>query len=597
MSIGRKTTRRAGSKKKVSAKAPTKAAMTRELNRQSFDGRVYFAMFFLAVGAAGMFARAVYLQVVDEAFLEQQANARHIRVEELSAHRGTITDRNGEVLAVSTPVDSIAVNPRVLANSPEEIPRLARLLDLNTKDLTAKVSRNSGKSFVWLKRRMNPSDAAKVMAADIPGVSVRREYRRYYPAGEVTAHLLGFTDIDDKGQEGLERAFDHRLTGVPGSKRVLKDRLGRVVEDVESIKTPEDGRDIVTSIDLRMQYFAYRALKTAVKQNKAKSGSAVVVDVETGEVLAMVNQPGYNPNNRSSFKASRVRNRAITDIFEPGSALKPMLIATALESGKYQENSKINTSPGWVKVGSKRIEDKNNLGRIDLETVLQKSSNVASTKIAMSLDSDYLWESLTRFGLGQSTASGFPGESSGLLSHYSNWRDISKATLAYGYGLSVTPLQLAQAYAVLGNGGLQRPVSLLRIDQEPIARRIVQEDTADSVLHMMESVVKAGGTGTRAAIAGYRVAGKTGTSRKAVSGGYAEDRYAAVFAGVAPASNPRIAMVVVVDEPNAGKYYGGDVSAPVFASIASGALRIMAVEPDNIQGDSRRELKLAEAGR
>ncbi len=588
----RKTT-----KKTLKRKPVKRSSVTKEVQQSSFNGRAYFAVFCLALGATGLFARAVYLQVVDEAFLERQADARHIRSAKLAAHRGTITDRNGEVLAVSTPVDSIWVDPKVLLTTPEQIPVLAKALDIKEKDFTAKLSRNSNKEFLWAKRHMNPAAATAVLDRGIAGVHVQREYRRYYPAGEVTGHLLGFTNIDDNGQEGLELAFDHRLAGSPGSKKVLKDRLGRFVEDIESVRAPVHGQNVVSSIDLRMQYFAYRSLKSAVKKHKAKSGSAVVIDVNTGEVLAIVNQPSYNPNNRASFSASHYRNRAITDIFEPGSALKPLIVAAALESGKYRPNSYINTSPGFIKVGSKKIIDTRNLGRINMQTILQKSSNVGATKIAMSLDSNYLWDVLTRFGLGQSTASGFPGESAGLLSHYSNWREISQATLAYGYGLSMTPLQLAQAYAVLGGHGLQRPVSLLKVEQEPIARRVVKSETADAVLRMMESVVQEGGTGTQAAIAGYRVAGKTGTSRKAGVGGYAEDRYAAVFAGLAPASDPQLAMVVIVDEPNAGQYYGGQVAAPVFSNIASGALRILAVAPDNVQSVKSSSLKLAEAGR
>lgn len=584
-------------KKQSSKRKPVKRRSIVNEDRPGFNGRAYFAVFCLALGATGLFARAVYLQVVDEAFLERQADARHIRSAKISAHRGTVTDRNGEVLAVSTPVDSIWVNPGVLVAAPEQILALAKLLDMSSSSLNEKLSRSSAKQFLWLKRHMNPSDADRVIDAGIAGVYSQREYRRYYPAGEVIGHLLGFTNIDDDGQEGLELAFDHKLAGKSGSKKVLKDRLGRTVEDVESVQAPVLGQNVVTSIDLRMQYFAYRALQSAVNEHRAKSGSAVVIDVNTGEVLAMVNQPSYNPNNRSSFSASHYRNRAITDILEPGSALKPLIVAAALESGKYRENSYIETSPGYVKIGAKKINDKHNFGRINLQTVLQKSSNVGVTKIAMSMDPEYLWGVLKRFGLGQSTASGFPGESAGLLNHYANWRDISQATMAYGYGLSVTPLQLAQAYAVLGAKGLQYPVSLLKIEQDPIARRIVKPDTADSILSMMESVVQVGGTGTQAAVEGYRIAGKTGTSRKAAKGGYAENRYAAVFAGLAPASNPRLAIVVVVDEPNAGEYYGGQVAAPVFSSIASGSLRILAVAPDNVPGTKLEALRLAEVGR
>ena len=571
-----------------------KVKLNREQRQRSFNGRSLFVGLILVGGAIGLLSRAVYLQIVNEAFLERQADARHIRTAKLPAYRGTITDRNGEVLSVSTPVDSVYANPKELVKSPEVIPQLAKELGLNVKELNAKLSRNANKEFLFLRRHLNPSDAERVMAQEFPGIGLRREYRRYYPAGEVVGHLLGFTNIDDQGQEGLEFAFDHRLAGSPGEKKVLMDRRGRFVEDVESVSAPKNGQNIVTSIDLRIQYLAYRALKSAVQKNKAQSGSVVVVDVDSGEVLAMANQPGFNPNNRASFKAGSYRNRAITDIFEPGSSLKPLVVAAALESGKFQSNSYIDTSPGWVKVGPKQIKDKRNLGRISMETLLQKSSNVAATKLAMSLESEELWQTLSRFGLGQSTASGFPAESAGLLSHYSNWRPIGQATLAYGYGLSMTALQLAQGYAVFGNGGLQRPVSLLRVEQAPIARRVISEDVAKSVLGMMESVTQTGGTGTQAAITGYRVAGKTGTSLKATAGGYEESKYTAVFAGVAPVSNPRLAIVVVVDDPNAGQYYGGQVAGPVFADVASGAMRILAVPPDDTLSVRGRSLTLAE---
>ena len=429
---------------------------------------------------------------------------------------------------------------------------------------------------------MNPSAAARIDQLNMPGVHLQREYRRYYPAAEVTGHLVGFANVDDVGQEGLELAFDHRLAGSPGSKLVLKDRLGHIVEDIERIEAPEPGQNIATSIDLRIQYLAYRELKKAVQEHKAASGSAVVVDVQTGEVLAMVNQPSYNPNDRSQFKASNYRNRAITDIFEPGSTVKPLVAAAAIELGKYNPKTSIDTSPGYLKVGSKVIKDKRNLGRIDLTTMLVRSSNVGATMVAMSLEPSDLWQILYDFGLGRPSASGFPGESAGILSHFTNWRPISQATLAYGYGMSITPLQLAQAYAVLGAQGLQRPVSLLPITKPPIARRVIKAETADAVLGMMEKVVAVDGTGLKAAVAGYRVAGKTGTTRKYAVGGYSEDRYTAIFAGVAPVTDPRLAVVVVIDEPSADEYYGGLVSAPVFSRIVSDATRILAIAPDDI---------------
>jgi cell division protein FtsI (penicillin-binding protein 3) len=415
----------------------------------------------------------------------------------------------------------------------------------------------------------------------VPGVHLLREYRRYYPAGEVTGHLLGFTNIDDKGQEGLELAFDNWLHGVPGKKKVLRDRLGRIIEDVESIVPPSPGRDLVTAIDLRIQYLAYRELKAAVQTHKAASASAIVLDVLTGEVLADVNQPAFNPNDRSQINPARFRNRAITDILEPGSTFKPLIVAAALESGRFSPSSRIDTNPGFIRVGNKTIEDKHNYGVMDPAMVLAKSSNVGAVQIAMKLDKEMLWNTLSRFGAGRLTASGYPGESAGMLPPYQGWRPIGQATMAYGYGLSMTPLQLAQAYAVLAGDGLARPVSLVRVDKPPIARRVVSPETTRSVISMLEKVVTTEGTGIKAAVTGYRVAGKTGTARKiAAGGGYEGDRHTAVFAGLVPASDPRLVIVVVVDEPKGGFYFGGDVAAPVFSAVAAGAMRILAVPPD-----------------
>jgi cell division protein FtsI (penicillin-binding protein 3) len=418
------------------------------------------------------------------------------------------------------------------------------------------------------------------MALKLPGVNVLREYRRYYPAGEVTGHVVGFTSIDDQGQEGLELAFNHWLSGDPGSKRVLKDRLGRAVENVASIKPPQHGKDLRTSIDLRLQYLAYRTLKSAIRKHSAESGSIVILDVKTGEVLAMVNQPSYNPNDRSQYSAERYRNRAITDIFEPGSSIKPLIVAAALESGRYRASSMVDTTPGYIVVGPKRIEDSHNLGRVSLATVLSRSSNVGITKVAMSLEADQLWQTMTRFGLGSLTSSGFPGESAGLLTHYNDWRQISQATLGYGYGVSVTPLQLTQAYAALGNDGRIRPVSLVALDQPNESERIIGSETASAIRRMMEEVVQPGGTGAEAGVPGYRIAGKTGTSWKFSPGGYSEDKYFSIFAGLAPASDPRLATVVIIDEPTGEFYYGGDVAAPVFGDVMAESLRLLAVPPD-----------------
>jgi cell division protein FtsI (penicillin-binding protein 3) len=574
------------------------AAHTDAMQQRSFTLRLRFVSCCLLFGGALLVVRAVHLQVFNTEFLINQADIRHLRVAKISAHRGVITDRNGEPLAVSTPVDSIWVNPRQFSNAAARIPEVASALDLNGEELTRRVSQNTGREFMYLRRGLRPTDAAAIVGLDVPGVGVEREYRRYYPAGEVVGHLLGFTNVDDAGQEGLELAYDTWLAGEAGSKRVMKDRLGQVIEDVERIKQSSPGRELAASIDLRIQYLAYRELKAAIQRESAASGSAVVLDIETGEVLAMVNQPAYNPNDRSQFTASKYRNRAITDIVEPGSSLKTFVVAAALESGRYKAGSTIDTSPGYVEVGSKIIKDNNNLGRISLTTLLARSSNVGATKLAMSLQPESLYSVLSGFGFGRLSASGFPGESAGILSHHSNWRPISQATLAYGYGLSVTPLQLAQAYSIIAAGGLHRPVSLLRADQTPIARRVISEDTASDVLSMLEAVVSSDeGTGKRAAVPGYRVAGKTGTVRKFTPGGYADDRYTALFAGIAPVSKPRIAIAVVVDDPRGGEYYGGHVAAPVFSKIAQGALRILAVPPDNFPRPGSLGTRLAAAGK
>jgi len=548
---------------------------------QSFVWRLWTVAAVLLLAGTGLVARAVHLQVFNTEFLTRQAAARHLRVATLSATRGVIKDRNGEPLAVSTPVDSVWVNPSQLLEAPDRIKGLARALKLDSGELTARLTRNVRKEFYYLKRHMNPGAAAAIDAMQVPGVHLLREYRRYYPAGEVTGHLLGFTNIDDKGQEGLELAFDNWLHGVPGKKKVLRDRLGRVIEDVESIEPPSPGRDLVAAIDLRIQYLAYRELKAAVQKHNAASGSAIVLDVHTGEILADVNQPAFNPNDRGQIKPAMFRNRAITDILEPGSTFKPLIVAAALESGRFSPRSRIDTNPGFVRVGNKTIEDKHNYGEMDLATLLAKSSNVGAVQVSMKLDREMLWNTLSRFGAGRLTASGYPGESAGMLPPFQGWRPIGQATMAYGYGLSMTPLQLAQAYAVLAGEGLSRPISLVRVDKPPIARRVVRPDTARNVVTMLEQVVTAEGTGIKANVTGYRVAGKTGTARKVAAGGYAEDRHTAVFAGMVPATAPRLVIVVVVDEPKGAAYYGGDVAAPVFAAVAAGALRILAVPPDN----------------
>ena len=558
----------------------TRGAETKNQTARRFVGRVTLLSLSFALVASTLVARAVHLQVLDKDFLNKQADTRHLRTEKISAHRGTITDRNGEPLAISTPVDSIWANPKELVSAVDRVPKLAAALGLDADLLIRRITRSMDKEFIYLKRHLSPERAQEVLALKLPGVSVQREYRRYYPAGEVTGHLIGFTDIDDEGQEGLELAFNHWLAGESGAKRVLKDRLGRSVENVESIRPPHHGKELRSSIDLRIQYLAYRALKAAIRSYDAASGSLVVLDVKTGEVLAIVNQPTYNPNDRAQYSAALYRNRAITDIFEPGSSIKPLIVAAALESGQYRPSSIIDTSPGYVIVGAKKIEDRRNLGRISLTTILARSSNVGVTKLAMSLAPDQLWSTMTDFGLGTMTASGFPGESAGLLTHYHHWQDISQATLGYGYGISVTPLQLAQAYATLGNQGRMHPVSLITIENPGDGEQVIGADTAAAVKRMLEEVVRPGGTGAKAAVSGYRIAGKTGTAWKSGVGGYSQDKYFSIFAGLAPASEPRLAAVVIIDEPGGELYYGSDVAAPVFSEIMAESLRLLAIPPD-----------------
>jgi len=536
----------------------------------------------LVAGLAVLLGRVAELHIVDRDFLQEQGDARYLRVAAIPAHRGMITDRQGELLAISTPVDSVWAHPNELLQARREWRRLARTLEMDPAALEGLLAERQDRSFVYLKRGVAPSVAEKVKALALPGVSFEREYRRYYPTGEVSAHVVGFTNIDDVGQEGIELAYDEWLRGTPGSKRVIRDRLGRIVDNVASIAEPRPGKDLVLSLDRRIQYLAYRELQRAVLQHRARSASMVVLDVRTGEVVAMVNQPAYNPNNRRDLRGSRYRNRAVTDVFEPGSTVKPFTVAAALGTGKFRSATVLDTAPGYMKVAGNTIRDIRNYGAIDVATVIQKSSNVGATKIALALLPKTLWGLFDQIGFGHTTASGFPGEATGLLPHHSGWHEIERATMAFGYGLSVTPLQLAHAYATLANDGCLRTVSFVRVETATDCQGVLNAATSREVMKMLELVVADGGTGTLARVQGYRVAGKTGTVRKATAGGYSDQRYQAIFAGVVPASAPRLAAVVVVDEPRGEHYYGGQVAAPVFARVMAGAMRLLNVAPDGL---------------
>lgn len=536
---------------------------------------------FLGLAGIALVVRAVDLQLLNNDFYQQQGDARFLREIPIPVSRGTIFDRNGEPLAISSPVESIWANPKELLQHPDRLPQLAAALEIPLEPLTQRIAQRADREFVYLRRHMNPDHAEGIIDLGIPGVFSQREFRRFYPLGEVMAHVLGFTNIDDRGQEGLELAFDDWLTGKPGAKKVIRDRRGRIVENVDLVRAAEPGRDLVLSIDRRIQYLAYRELKAALLENGAAAGSVVVLDVPTGEVLAMVNAPSYNPNAREAAEPGSQRNRAVTDVVEPGSVIKAFTVAAALESGKFTPASSFDTSPGYMPLARHVIRDVRNFGVVDMTRLLTKSSNIASTKIALELSNEQFYEVLRKFGFGDATGAGFPGESSGVLPTPRSWGILEKATISYGYGLSVTPLQIAQSYAALGNDGVLMPPTFVKGAQMQ-ARQAVSAGVARTVVEMLETVTGPEGTAQRARVQGYRVAGKSGTSRKASVGGY-QKRYLSLFAGLVPASNPRLAMVVVIDDPQGRDYYGGLVAAPVFARVMDGALRLLDVPPDQAE--------------
>jgi cell division protein FtsI (penicillin-binding protein 3) len=537
--------------------------------------RILFVLF-----VAVLCWRLADLQILNPEFLRNQGDARHLRQVPVAAHRGMLLDRQGEPLAISTPVNSVWLNPQDVSADHPRLGQLADKLDIPLSFIRDRINGNQSREFAYLKRRVTPELAQAVKSLEIHGVYLQREYKRYYPAAEVTSHLLGFTNIDDIGQEGLELTYDAVLTGRSGLKRMVRDSRGNFVEGGELIQPAKAGENIQLSIDLRLQHLSYQALKNAVNEHNAKAGTAVVLDIHTGEVLAMVNQPAFNPNNRSRLKASDFRNRAVTDLFEPGSTVKPFTVASAIKSGKYDQKSIINTHPGVYRVSGHPIRDFRDYGEIDLATLIQKSSNIAASKIALDLDPQKMWQDFARFGLGEATGAYFPGEAMGTMPDPQSWRRLDIATMGFGYGLSTSALQLARAYSVLASGGILKPVTFVKTDETPKGRRVFSADIMQQVLAMMETVVEPGGTATRAAVANYRVAGKTGTAKKATSGGYADKRYQSVFAGIIPASAPRLAMVVMVDEPRGEEYYGGAVAAPVFAEVMTGAMRLLNIAPD-----------------
>jgi len=534
---------------------------------------------FLLLGFLGLVVRAIYLQGMHNDFLQQKGESRYSRVIEISAHRGMITDRHGEPLAISTPVESVWASPHDMDATPGQLKKLANLIRMDVVEVRKRIS-DQKRDFVYLRRHLPPDITTKVVELNIPGIFLKREFRRYYPTGELTAHMLGFTDIDDNGQEGIELGWQDTLAGKPGSRRVIKDRKGRIVEDVESILEPKPGQDIALSIDSKIQYLAYRELKQAMEINKAKAGEIVVLDTQTGEVLALANLPTFNPNNRIKTNSGRARNRVLTDVFEPGSTLKPFTVAAALEAGGIKPDTIFQTAPGTLTIGKATISDSHREGPLTVEQVIQKSSNVGSAKIALTLSPQTLWETFSRSGFGASTGSGFPGEVNGKLRPYQTWRPIEQATMSYGHGIAVNLLQLARAYTLFSEEGKLKPVSLLKINTPAVGKQVISRDTALAVSKMLEMVVRPGGTAPLAQISGYRVAGKTGTSHKIEGNGYAKDRYIATFVGYAPVSKPRLIIAVMLDEPSAGRYYGGTVAAPVFSRVMVSALRILNVPHD-----------------
>ena len=547
------------------------------LKLESWRSRV--VLLICLAGFAVLLGRAFYLQALNNDFLQAKGEARFVRVVDMPASRGAVTDRHGKMLAISTPVESIWTSPSELEIDAAQVAKLAAALGMDRKVLADRIA-DSGKNFVWLKRQLPPEQAMRVMALKIPGVFQQREFRRYYPSGDVTAHIIGFTGQDDQGQEGIELAQQGTLAGATGQKRVIKDRKGRIVEDIENLKAPREGRSLKLSIDERFQYLAHRELKAAVETHKAKGGALVMLDARTGEILALVNQPDFNPNNREHVQLKQMRNRSITDVFEPGSTFKPFAVSAGLEAGIVKPETVIVTGPGLT-IGAKTINDlPHRSTQLTVAQIIQTSSNIGTAKIALQLPSERLWNLYNELGFGVAPKTGFPGEATGKLRPVKTWKPIEQATMAYGYGISVSALQLARAYTIFTNEGVLLPVTFLKRDGDVIGKQIISPKTAKTMAQMLETVTQQGGTATKSRVSGYRMGGKTGTSHKLVGGQYAENQYVSTFVGYGPVSSPRYIIAVTIDEPSAGKYFGGDVSAPVFSNVMTQALRMSGVLPD-----------------
>jgi cell division protein FtsI (penicillin-binding protein 3) len=543
----------------------------------AWRSRVVLFVLFMAFFA--LVARALWLQGISNDFLQKQGASRYARTLELPSTRGKIVDRNGQVLASSVPVSAIWGIPEDMQEAPKEkLQALAKLLNMKEADLSKRM--NTDRSFVYLKRQVEMDTAGKIMALGIPGVATRKEYKRFYPEGEAMAHVVGFTNIEDAGQEGMELGAQSTLAGVKGSRRVIKDRLGRIVEDIEAIREPHDGKDLTLSIDSKIQYIAFTELKAALARTNAKAGGVIVLDAKTGEVLALANLPTYNPNNRSVLTGAQLRNRVLTDTFEPGSTLKPFTVALALDTKRVTPNTTFQTAPGKMKIGTATIGDSKPHGILTVSEIIKESSNIGTSQIALGMPSKEMWELFTTVGFGQQPKLGFPGAAAGRVRPYASWRPIEQATMSYGHGISMSLIQLAHSYMIFARNGDIIPLSFTKVTHNPIGTRVISEKTAQQMRDMLESVVGPGGTAPRAQVPGYRAGGKTGTSYKLVGGKYVR-QYVASFAGIAPMSNPRIIVAVMIDEPERGKHYGGVAAGPVFANVTAGVLRALNVSPDS----------------